>query len=121
MTITYTWKITGLQTRNASENVSALIQVAWSKTGTNENGVSGVFNGATPFTPTTMPDDDVFVPVDQLTEEIVLKWVKDSINSSYEEYVNMQIMQQIEDQINPVIEPPLPWVPSPEPLSVPKE
>ena len=49
------------------------------KIGTDENDNEGTFSGATPFTSTTMPAGDTFIPYNQLTEEIVLGWIKDAV------------------------------------------
>ena len=111
MTITYTWKITGLKTRQEGNNKSAVTQTYWQKIGTDENGNTANFSGATPFTSTTMPEGDVFVPFDQLTEAMVLKWIQDAIpeNSDYEQHINGTIAKQLSKEITPIVETPLPW------------
>lgn len=112
MTITYSWKITGLKTRDEGANKASVVQTYWSKTGTTVDGHTGTFNGATPFTSTTMPDGDVFIPFEQLTEEIVLKWIQDIVaaNPTYEQHINDVILEQIKQSVAPVTDPKLPWV-----------
>ena len=105
----YTWKVTGIKTRNEGEFQSAVVQTYWTKTGTAEDGNEGVFNGATPFTTTTMPEGSTFVPFAELTEEIVLGWIKAAV-VSYEDHINEQIQKQIDQKKAPVEEPTLPWV-----------
>lgn len=105
----YTWKVTGIKTRNEGDYQNAVVQTYWTKTGTDEDGNEGVFNGATPFTTTTMPEGSTFVPFAELTEEIVLGWIKAAV-VSYEDHINEQIQKQIDQKKAPVEEPTLPWV-----------
>ena len=121
MTITYTWKITSLKTKNEGINTNTVVQTYWQKIGT--DGVQeGKFSGATPFTSTTMPDGDVFIPFEQLTEETVIKWVQDTVAAmpSYEEHINQKIQAEINSKYSPVAETPMPWAPPPqEPQTTP--
>lgn len=108
MSITYTWAVTGMKVTDVGSETNYVVQTYWTKTGTDENGNTGTFTGATPFAPT--PDQPDFVPFDQLTQAIVLGWIQPLV-SSYEEHIDEQIAQQIAAKINPVTEPPLPWAP----------
>lgn len=109
MTITYTWKITGLRVKDEGNLTNAVVQTYWTKTGVDENGNEGTFSGATPFT--VNPDDESgpFIPFEQLTEEDVLSWIKTVVVGSYEEHVNSKIKEQIEAKKNPIIDAKLPW------------
>lgn len=111
MSITYTWSITSIKTKTEGTNVNAVVQTYWKKTGKDSADHEGTFSGATPFTTTTMPAGAVFVPFDQLTEEIVLGWVKAVVVGGYEEHVNAQIAKQIDEKINTVTEAKMPWAP----------
>lgn len=111
MSITYTWKVTGIKTRTEGEHQDAVVQTYWTKTGTDEDGNTGMFSGATPFTTTNMPEDYVFVPFSELTEELVLDWIKAIAIGGYEAHINEQIQKQIDLKKNPLIEPALPWLP----------
>jgi hypothetical protein len=111
MAITYTWKVTGVKVKDEGANTNAIVQTYWQKIGTDEAGNEGTFSGATPFTSTTMPTGDTFVPFAELTEATVLQWIKDVVIGGYEEHVNAQIAKQIQDKITPVAEPGLPWAP----------
>jgi hypothetical protein len=113
MTITYTWKVTGVKTKTEDGNQDAVVQTYWTKTGTDENGNTGTFSGATPFTSLNMPAGSTFVPFAELTETIVLSWIQAIVTGGYEEHVNAQIAKQIADKIMPVSEPALPWAPPP--------
>ncbi len=119
--ITYTWKITGLRTKTENNNTGAVTQTYWQKIGTDLEGNTGTFSGATPFSTGSMPEGNVFVPFEQLTEAAVLKWVQDSIpeGGSYEQHINNAILKQLEAIAVPATETPMPWVvPEQEPPSV---
>lgn len=117
MAVTYTWAVTGMKVLASAGPLSNyVVNVQWTKTGTDENGNTGVFNGATPFQPDpTQPD---FVPFDQLTEAIVLSWVQPVVTGMYEEHVNAQIAKQIADKIDPITDVTPPWAP-PQPTPTP--
>jgi len=111
--MTYTWKVTGIKVRdevNANGDVlpKAVCQTYWSKTGVDASGNEGTFSGATPFTAENVPADQ-FVAFDQLTEEVVLDWIKAIVVGGYEEHVNGMIAKQIADKA--VTEQSMPWAP----------
>lgn len=110
MTINYTWKITSLKVKNQNELENVVVQTYWEKMGTDENGNQGKFTGATPFSLTTSNN---FTPFSELTEEIVLGWIKDIVIGEYEQHVNHQILKAIDLARNPVVETSLPWATSP--------
>jgi hypothetical protein len=101
----YEWKITGIKRKDASsENLNNIIvQTYWKKIGTDENGNSAEFQGATPFDVSTV-DKDNFTNYEDLTEEMVLDWIKSVVVDSYEEHVNYNIQKQIDEKINPIVE-----------------
>lgn len=120
MTVTYTWKITGLKVRdeviNGNTYPQAVCQTYWQKIGTDENGHEGTFSGATPFTIDPTDASGPFIPFEQLAEEDVINWIKTVVVGGYEEHVNGKIQEQIDLKINPVTEAKLPWAPvEPEP------
>jgi hypothetical protein len=113
MTMTYTWKVTGIKIKDEvnADGVTlpkAVCQTYWSKTGVDENGNEGVFAGATPFTAESVPADQ-FVAFDQLTEDVVLGWIKAVVVGHYEKHVNEMIAKQIADKA--VTEQSMPWAP----------
>jgi hypothetical protein len=109
MAITYTWTVIGMKATNVGSEANYVVQTYWNKIGTDENGNTGTFNGATPFAPN--PDQSDFIPFDQLTQDIVLGWIQPLVVDGYEQHVNEQIARQISAKTNPVTEPPLPWAP----------
>lgn len=109
MAITYTWKVTGLRTRNEGDHINAVVQTYWEKIGTDENGNQGIFSGATPFTAADVPENE-FIAFEDLTEEIVLSWIKPLVYGRYEEHIHQRIQEQIDLKINPIVDQELPWV-----------
>ena len=109
--MTYTWEITSLKTQNQTNAdgdalANAVIQTYWKKTGTDSDGNTGSFSGATPFTAANTPAD-TFVAFADLTEATVLGWVQAVVVGGYEEHVNGQIQKQIDEQT--IAEADMPW------------
>ena len=96
MSLTYTWALTALKKQSDAQVTDAVVQTYWTKTGTDVDGDSGTFSGATPFNLATI-DPDNFTPYDQLTEAQVLGWIQDVVaaNPSYGEHIDEQIAGQI--------------------------
>lgn len=99
----YTWEVTGLK----KESQGGVVQTYWTKTGTDAEGNTGTFSGATPFEPD--PNDPNFIPFESLTEADVLGWIQAVVVDSYEEHVNAQIQKQIDQKV--VVDADLPWAP----------
>lgn len=99
----YTWKVVGIKKLNTDELSDVIVQTYWEKTGTNENNITGTFVGATPFSLDSI-DPDNFVSYENLTEEIVINWIKSFVIDDYEKHVNSMIDKQIQSKINPVVE-----------------
>ena len=120
MTTTYSWKVTGMKVRDKVNEAGvtlskAVCQTYWEKKGIDENGNEGSFIGATPFTAASVPADQ-FVPFDQLTEAVVLEWIKAVVVGDYEAHVNGRIAKQIADKA--ITEATMPWAPPPpEPVA----
>lgn len=106
MALSYEWKVVGLKTVNLENNENFVYQTYWTCTGTDEDGVSGTFTGATPF---PQQVGEGFIPFDQLTEAIVLEWIKAVIDEQYQAHIDAQIMRQITEKKYPPQTPALPW------------
>jgi hypothetical protein len=100
-----------LKTVNTPDLPEVVVQTSWKKIGTDENGVSAHFLGATPFTANSVTPGS-FVPFNQLNQNTVLDWIKAVVIGDYEKHVNDQIAKQI--AAKSIQTPPLPWAP-PEP------
>ena len=111
MSMTYTWEITSLKKQNQTNTdgdvlTNAVVQTYWKKTGTDADGNTGSFSGATPFTAVNTPSSS-FVAFADLTESTVLGWVQAVVVGGYEQHVNDQIQSQIDEQT--VTEADMPW------------
>lgn len=109
MAITYTWAVTGMKVTKAGTLNNYVVQTYWTKTGTDEDGTTGTFSGATPFEPN--PAQPNFVPYDQLTQDIVLSWIQPIVTGAYQEHVDSAIAEAIARTKDPVVDEPLPWAP----------
>lgn len=90
--INYSWKIHSLTKRTINNIESVIFTVVWEKFGIDENGYSGSIKTTISFNINEI-DENSFIPYEQLTEEILIDWVKDFIN---EEAINKGIEQEIE-------------------------
>jgi hypothetical protein len=108
MAITYTWKVNSMKVRDNNTLSNVVVQTYWEKEGTDEQGNTGKFSGATPFDLATV-DPNNFTPFEQLTQEIVLGWIQAVVVGQYEEHVNNAIAEQINNTKSPITEATLPW------------
>lgn len=116
MAITYTWKVTEVSRTTVGSNQDYVVQSRWNCVGSDENGNTGTFYGATPFTPNASQEN--FIPYAELTEDHVLSWIKSVVVDSYWNHVQNKISEQIELKKNPVnTSSSLPWQPSPTPAT----
>lgn len=117
--ITYTWKVTSLKIKDIDlARPNAVVQTYWQKIGTDETGNTGTFAGATPFTVDPEDSSGPFKPFSELTEADIIAWIQTVVTGGYEEHVNAKIAEQIAQNIEPVTEAALPWVPA-EPTTEP--
>ena len=123
MTMTYEWAIKSLKkTDDPSAQINDIIvQTHWTLTGTDADGNSGTFSGATPFEPDQV-DPTNFTTYENLTEAMVIGWIQDVVNSNpgYKDHIDQQIQKQIDAIVKPKIEvsgDALPWAtPTPAPV-----
>lgn len=115
MALTYEWKLTGLRKQNTDVLSDVIVGTNWTVTATDENGNSGTFTGATPFKVEDL-NNDGFVDYKDLTEELVLGWVKNvvsgSARTSYWGHISERMMEQINSKKYnrmDVMESQLPW------------
>ncbi len=116
MTLTYTWKIKGLKKQDdpSVELDDIIVQTYWECTGTDGDGNSGTFHGATPFEPDQV-DPTNFTTYEDLTEAQVISWIQDVVDGSpiYKAHIEEQIQKQIDAIVRPIVEVEsntLPWV-----------
>lgn len=135
MSLSYTWKIDSLKVKD-EENTDgvtlpqAVYQTYWTITGTNSAGQSGTWSGATPFSAKNVPAGS-FVAFADLTEEKVLGWIKNVVDSDagYKAHIDEQLLKRIEEEHGTAAEisaDALPWAtgasvtPTPEPTPEPE-
>lgn len=124
MPLTYTWKIKSLKKQDdpSAELNDIIVQTYWECTGTDVDGNSGTFSGATPFEPDQV-DPTNFTTYENLTEAQVLGWIQNVVtnNPSYKEHIDSQIQKQIDAIVRPMVEvntDAMPWA-EPEVNTVP--
>lgn len=113
MAFTYTWEVTGLRKRDQvnSEGATlsgAVVQTYWKVTGTDADGNTGEFSGATPFTAENVPAGE-FTAFESLTEETVLGWIRSVVEGDlpYKEHIDERIAHQIDQTLEEDAE--MPW------------
>ena len=110
---TWVWEVTQLKRKDQvnSEGATltgAVCQTFWKVTGTDANGNTGEFSGATPFTAENTPAGS-FVAFDDLTEETVLGWIQAVVNADqgYADHISSRVKLQIEEET--IEEAAMPW------------
>lgn len=116
MALTYTWKIKSLKKQDdpSADLNDIIVQTYWECTGTDTDGNSGTFHGATPFEPDQV-DPNNFTTYENLTEAQVLSWIQAVVNGNpgYKAHIDEQIQKQIDAVVRPTTEvnsDALPWV-----------
>ena len=108
----YTWSIKCLGLRDYGEFKNVVVNVNWTKTGTNDLGIIGYYGSTSELIIPEAFNSDTFITYENLTEELLLTWVKSIITNEDEEYANKLIFDQIDNQMNPMryaIDDKLPW------------
>ena len=105
------WSITGLKTKDITSTTDtnladAVVQTYWKVSYTDSDGNEAFFAGASPLDVDEMTDDE-FVSLADLTEEVVIGWVKQVVDGGHLDHVKEQLQKQINEQV--VNEPSLPW------------
>ena len=96
--ISYTWNVVQMD-RLTSDNFVVTVHY-------NVSAVDGDFTASTYGTVSYTQESDNFIPFENLTPEIVIGWVKESLG---EETVEASLASQIEALKNPVQVSGLPW------------
>lgn len=116
MALTYTWALTSLKKADVDNLSGVIVQTQWTCTGTDEDGVFGTFNGATPFDPAQV-DPENFTAYESLTEAQVLGWIEAIVVDGYKAHVDERIAHQIAEKklaAQDVSEGQFPWSPPAE-------
>lgn len=105
MSLTYVWSLTKFKKQNTSELNNVIVQTFWKKTGTDENGVSATFRGATPFDLSSV-DPNNFIAYEDLTEEIILSWIQTKVSNDdiQRDHIDQSIQENINKKISSTVE-----------------
>lgn len=102
MSWTYTWEIERLKVKDEVNNDGVTLRNAvcntyWKITGTNEDGDSASWSGATPFSAASVGEDD-FSDFADLTEAEVIGWIRNVVenDSGYMAHINEQLQKAID-------------------------
>lgn len=113
MALTLSYAITSLKVKDEvnADGVTlqnAVCQTYWKCTGTDTDGNTGEFQGATPFSAATVSEGD-FTAFEDLVEADVIGWVQAVVDgdASYKEHIEGQIQRQIDADITR--EADMPW------------
>lgn len=113
MSLTYTWKIKSLRKTDVpgTDLRNVIVSTRWILTGTDEDGNSAEYEGATPFRSADV-DPNNFVDFNNLTEEVVLGWIQQVVIGDYLKRAQEEIQKQINKFKSPVAEVDyFPWDP----------
>jgi len=102
--VTLTWAITNM-TRVLSDGY--VIKVSWTCAASAPN-VQGALDGGNE-TYNNNPDQQGFIPYDQLTQDIVLGWVWASMGDDKKTALEAKLTAKVNAQLNPATASGLPW------------
>jgi hypothetical protein len=91
--ITYTWKIETIKAINDGAFKNAIVQVYWTKTGTTEDNKTGVFKSCTSFSTNDILSEK-FVDIKDVSEEMIIDWIKSGLSEDATAYINAAIESQ---------------------------
>ena len=90
--------------RNTSDG--GVIDAHWQAVATEDKYNASAY-GCVSFEPDS--SDNNFIPFEDLTEEVVIQWVKDKLGEEYVTTLEQGLAAQIEDQKAPKVASGLPW------------
>lgn len=102
MALTLSYTVRNLKVRDEVNNdgdtlPNAVVQTYWDVTGTDENGNTASWTGATPFSAATVPAGQ-FTAFEDLQEEHVLTWIRSVVDGdpTYKAHIIEQLQKQID-------------------------
>ena len=104
MTTTFSWNIANLE-RQVSDGY--VYTAHWTVSATDEDGDSDVYS-ASAYGSVGLSRPDNLIPYEDLTEEIVVNWVKERLSET-PEALEERLASQIEAQKHPTSASGLPW------------
>lgn len=113
MALTLEYTVTSLKVKDEvnAEGVTlpnAVVQTYWKVTGTDENGNTGEWSGATPFSAANVPSAS-FTSFESLDEATVVGWIKNVVDNEpgYKDHIIEQLQRDIDTSIT--TDAALPW------------
>jgi hypothetical protein len=113
MALTLTYSVTSLKVKDEVNSegatlTNAVCQTYWKVVGTDADGATGEFSGATPFTAANVPAGE-FKDFADLEEEDVISWIQAVVDgdASYKAHIVGRIQAQIDAE--KVRETTMPW------------
>jgi hypothetical protein len=109
MANTYTWNILSMDRYPSGQQPDLVYSVEWSMTGI--NGIHRVDIRGTQNI--EYNSDNNHVPYAELTADIVIKWVQDSLGADQVSAIKQDIDQKLSELVNPpaIVGAPPPWQP----------
>lgn len=116
MAWTYVYEVDRMKVKDEVNNdgvtlQNAVCQTFWKVTGTNSDGNSATFAGATPFSAAAVGEDD-FTDLSDLTEAEVIGWIRAVVegDNGYIDHINEVLQKQIDQEAEQDVESAaLPW------------
>ena len=108
MATTYTWNIVALDCKPTVGSLTDYVVTShWTLSGTDGTYTGSVY-GTVSFE--VNPDKPDYTPYADLTEAEVIAWTQGALGAEQVAAYEFNVLQQIENQINPpIVQPPLPW------------
>ena len=108
----YIWNITNLYTVNTDTESNYVVDALYEVVGTEESGGETYTASLSNTASFEVIEGESFIPYADLTDEIVVGWVKDQLGSTNISNLEASVGGMIDSQINPPVSPentPLPW------------
>jgi hypothetical protein len=105
----YTWTVTNLYTQTIEGKEDYVVNAIYDVVGVDGDYTASLTSNIAQF---STADVTVFIPYADLTEAIVLGWIKETLGENGIISIEACIQGQIDSQINPPVSPvntPLPW------------
>jgi hypothetical protein len=90
--ITYSWNIDTVKSINDRSFKDAIVQVYWTKTGTDNNKI-GSFKGCTSFSTNDISIEN-FTDIENVTNTMIAEWVDTGMTDEAKAHINSIIEQQ---------------------------
>jgi len=106
---TYNWKVKNLYTETIEGKEDYVVTAVF-----DVDGTDGTYSAELIYNTVNFSTEDVtnFIPYSDLTEEIIIGWIKETLGANKVSSLEKSIQAIIDSKINPPVAPentPLPW------------